>query len=114
MRLVTIEDFDSFLAEKTVAVIHFDAEWNLKHRRTTRREMKRAATLLGDLVSVAEVDIDDQPDLAKEIPIVNIPTVTYFQAGKLVAALVGANQNVVARAKRVLAGKSIGRLDDTA
>jgi len=41
--------------------------------------------------------------LAKSIPILNVPSVVYYRDGKLVAALIGAGQNVRLHLERDLA-----------
>lgn len=112
MRQLTHAKFDSFLAEKPLAVIHFDADWN-GYRLDVRRRMLDAEQAYGDAASFAEVDADAQVDLGRSIPIVNVPTVAYFRDGRLVAALIGANQNVKARVCRMLNGEAIGYGDGT-
>lgn len=62
-------------------------------------------------MSFAEVDVDDQVQLAKMFQIVNVPTVAYIHSGKPIATLIGANQDVTGRTERVLRGESIGYKD---
>ena len=47
------------------------------------------------------------------LPLGNVPTVAYFRDGRLVAALIGSNQDVTARTQRVLRGEPIGYNDGT-
>jgi thioredoxin-like negative regulator of GroEL len=108
MRLLTSDDFHSFIAGKRAAAIHFDAEWD-GHRELTRRKMLEAEQALGDHVNFGEVDIDTEVALAKSTPVANVPLVAYYLDGKLVAALIGTGQNVRARLARVLLGEPIGR-----
>ncbi len=113
MRQLTPDDYHAFVAETFVAAIHFDAEWDVGGRPDTRRRMEEAAAAFGDQVNFAEVDIDTQVELAKALPIGNVPTVAYYRNGKLAIALIGANQNVKARVARLLRGESIGYKDGT-
>jgi hypothetical protein len=60
-------------AEKRAAVIHFDANWDAKHRAITRDSMADAERVLAERVNFGEVDCD--PKLAKSIPILSVPSV---------------------------------------
>jgi hypothetical protein len=70
--------------------------------------MLDAQAALGGQVNLAEIDCDENAELARSIPVPNIPLVAYYRNGKLVAALVGGYQNVLARLERVLRGETIG------
>ena len=107
MRLLTQADIASFLAEKPASAIHFDASWDAKYRAITRSIMADAEQVLAERVNFGEVDCDSEPELAKSIPILNVPSVAYYGDGKLVGALIGANQNVRLHLERVLRGDTI-------
>lgn len=111
MRLLTNIDFQSFVEAKQAAAVHFDAEWDFAYRPILQRQMLEAEEVLADRVNFGEVDCDRNLDLARSIPIPNVPSVAYYRNGELVAALVGAEQNVRARIERVLRGESIGYED---
>ena len=113
MKLLTGWEFEAFIAAKPVAVIHFDAEWDVGHRPLVRRAMLEAAQVFGDRVNFAEVDVDSEAKLAGSIHLLNVPAVAYFRGGRLVATLIGSNQNVVARVERVLNEEPIGYQDGT-
>ena len=103
MRLLTQADISAFLVEKPVAAIHFDAKWDA-YRTATRSAMAHAEQALADCVNFGEVDCDRDPELAKSIPILNVPSVAYYRDGKLMGALIGASQNVRLHLERVLRG----------
>jgi thioredoxin-like negative regulator of GroEL len=107
MRLLTQADIASFLAEKTVPAIHFDANWDTVHRTVTRSAMADAEQILAEHVNFGEVDCDRDPQLAKSIPVLNVPTVAYYRDGKLIGALIGASQNVRLHLECVLRGDPI-------
>jgi thioredoxin-like negative regulator of GroEL len=113
VRALTKDDFPSFIAAREAAVIHFDAVWDDINRRVTRKLMLEAEQSLAGWVNFAEVDTDTEPDLAKSIPVCNVPLVAYYRDGKLIAALVGRGQNVLARVERMLRGERIGHDDGT-
>jgi thioredoxin-like negative regulator of GroEL len=101
---LTQADIASFLAEKPVAAIHFDANWDGKYRAVTRSAMADAEQVLAECVNFGEIDCDSEPELAKSIPILNVPSVAYYRDGRLVGALIGANQNVRLLLEGVLRG----------
>ena len=87
MRLLTQADIARFLAEKLAAAIHFDASWDAEFRAVTRSAMADAEQLLAERANFGEVDCDSDPELAKSIPILNLPPVAYYRDGKLVSWL---------------------------
>jgi thioredoxin-like negative regulator of GroEL len=111
MQLLTGTDFQSFIEAKKAAVVPLDAEWDVAYRPVLRRRILEAEEVLADQVNFGEVDCDTNLDLAESIPIPNVPSVVYYRNGELIAALVGAEQNVRARVERVLRGESIGYKD---
>ena len=113
MRLLTSEDVPAFLAANPAAALHFDADWDAKYREQVRRSMLEAEAALGEQAGFAEIDCDANAELSKSIPVLNVPLVAYYRGGKLVAALIGADQNVRARIERVLRGEKIGYKDGT-
>lgn len=49
----------------------------------------RLADKLGDRAKVGKVNVDEQPELAKQFQVMSIPTLLVFQNGKLVQTSVG-------------------------
>jgi thioredoxin-like negative regulator of GroEL len=62
-------------------------------------------------VNFGEVDCDADGELAKSIPVLNVPLVAYYRRGQLVAALIGNEQNVLERLRRMMRDESIGYKD---
>ena len=108
MRLIRGTEFQPFIAAKPAAAVLFDAHWDFQHRAVTRQKMLAAEQALEDQANFAEVDVDIEPQLARSIHLANVPLVAYYRDGKLVAALIGAGQDVRARIERVLRGEPIG------
>ena len=113
MRLLTSNEVPAFVAAKPAAALHFDADWDANPREKTRRTMLEAEAALGDYANFAEINCDANVDLANAIPVHNVPMIAYYRDGKLMAALIGAGQNVRARMERVLRGEEIGYKDGT-
>ena len=106
MRLATRDDFAHIIASAPVAAIHFDAAWD-GHRDATRAKMLEAQAAFVDRAAFAEVDVDKEGDLAKAIPVLNVPLVAYYRDGKLVAAKIGAGQDVLGRLQQVWRGEPL-------
>ena len=113
MRLLIGNEVPAFVAAKAAAALHFDAEWDTHHREATRKSMREAETAFSDQANFGEIDCDANVELSKSIPVCNVPLVAYYRNGKLIAALIGAGQNVRARMERVLRGEEIGYKDGT-
>jgi thioredoxin family protein len=100
MQLLSSEEFKSFVEAKPAAAVHFDAEWDSRYRPVAHRRMLDAEEALADQVNFDEVHCESNPELAKSVPILNVPSVAYYRNGTLIAALFGAEQNVRARLER--------------
>lgn len=111
MRLLTSTEYKSFVEAKPAAAVHFDAEWDVAYRPITRRLMLKAEEVLIDHVNFGEVECGSNRQLANSIPIPNVPCVAYYRNGRLIAALVGAEQNIRARLERIVRGEPIGYKD---
>ncbi len=108
MRLLTRTEVEAFILAKPAAAIHFDAEWNMNYRTIVRCKMEEAERTLRAQVNFGEVDVDLEPDLAKSVPVLNVPTVAYYRKGTLIAASVGTEQDVGGSLERILRGEAIG------
>ena len=108
MRLLTGTEVEAFIAAKPAAAIHFDAEWDTNYRTIVRRKMEEAEQALGEQVNFGEVDCDLAPELAKSVPVLNVPSVAYYRKGVLIGALVGTEQDVRGGLERILRGEAIG------
>jgi thioredoxin-like negative regulator of GroEL len=108
MRRLTLTDAGSFVTAKPAAVVHFDAEWDKNYRTILRPKMEEAEQALGEQINFGEVDCDLAPELAKSIPVLNVPSVVYYRDGKVIAAVVGAEQDVLGNLERILRGEPIG------
>lgn len=102
MRLLTSTDFQAFVAAKPAAAIHFDAEWDVSYRAVLRERMLEAEEALANEANFGEVDCDRNLELAKSIPLLNVPAVAYYRNGKFVAVIGRAKQNVRAHLERLL------------
>ncbi|MEI6863427.1 MAG: thioredoxin [Candidatus Omnitrophota bacterium] len=61
--------------------------------------VEKLAIEMKDKVSVLKANVDDSPDIATELSIMNIPTLVLFKAGKEVLRIVGVNSKEAIEAK---------------
>jgi thioredoxin-like negative regulator of GroEL len=111
VRQLTSAEFESFIAAKPAAAIHFDADWDVAYRPLMRISMLDAAKALADKANFGDVNVDRNVELAKAVRLLNVPAVGYYRDGCLVALLIGARQNVRRRLERVICGEAIGCKD---
>ena len=79
---------DVLKADKPV-VVDFWAEWCGPCRMISPR-LAELAEEYRDKITVAKVNVDQEPDLAMQFGVTGIPLLGVFQGGKMVKQLVGA------------------------
>ena len=104
-------DLESFVAANSVAAIHFDAAWDVAGLASISPKLEEAQEIFKDQVAFGFVDCDQSPELAKAIPVLNVPAIAYFRNGKLVAAFIGSRQNIRLRLQHLLGGEAVGYND---
>jgi thioredoxin 1 len=77
------------VADKPV-VVDFWAEWCGPCKKLAPI-LDEIATENADKISIAKVNIDDHPDLARQFDIMQIPTMIVFKDGKPVHRIMGAS-----------------------
>jgi thioredoxin 1 len=111
IRRISRDQFGLFLRKSAYAVVLFDAPWDVGPGSLIRPRFEEAARAFDGRVRFGEVDCDELADVAKAIGLSNVPAVWYYEGGRLIAALVGVQQGVVARPRAMLGGGPIGRND---
>jgi thioredoxin-like negative regulator of GroEL len=76
VRQLTTRDYDAFVRERQAAAIHFDCVWDGYHQ-SLRVKMRQAEQELGNRVNLGEIDCDQNPELARSLHVMNVPTVVY-------------------------------------
>lgn len=87
---VTTADFDSVvLGSSKPVLVDFWAEW-CGPCRMISPVLEQLDAEYGDKLTVAKVNVDNEPDLAMRFNVTGIPLVGVFQNGAMVKQLVGA------------------------
>ena len=87
---VTDQSFqDDVLASDKPVLVDFWAEW-CGPCKMIAPVLEEIAAQHGDKITVAKLNIDENPQVAQQFRILSIPTMSVFQGGKVVKSIVGA------------------------
>jgi thioredoxin 1 len=92
MALITVTDAsfadDVLMSDKPVLVDYW-AVW-CGPCRMIAPILEEIATTHGDKITIAKLNVDENPQIASDYGIVSIPTLNVFQGGKVVKQIIGA------------------------
>jgi thioredoxin len=89
-KTVTDATFDSdVLGSDKPVLVDFWAEW-CGPCKMVAPVLEEIATEHGDKITVAKVNIDENPEIARRYQIMSIPTMSVFAGGEVVKSIVGA------------------------
>ena len=86
------------LGSEKVVLVDFWAPWCVPCKVIAPTVEKIAQEQAGR-VKVAKMNVDDDPSLATELSIFNIPTIVFFKSGKEHSRLIGVNTKEAIEAK---------------
>lgn len=86
---VTDSTFEQLVKSQTPVLIDFWAEWCMPCRRIAPTVDQLATDFAGKL-TVAKMNVDENPDVPTRLGIRGIPTLMLFKGGNLVDTVVGA------------------------
>jgi thioredoxin 1 len=89
-KTVTDSTFDlDVLASDKPVLVDFWAEW-CGPCKMVAPVLEEIASEHGDKITVAKVNIDENPEIARRYQIMSIPTMSVFSGGEVVRSIVGA------------------------
>ena len=89
-KTVTDATFDNeVLGSDKPVLVDFWAEW-CGPCKMVAPVLEEIATEHGDKITVAKVNIDENPEIARRYQIMSIPTMSVFAGGEVVKSIVGA------------------------
>jgi len=89
-KTVTDSTFDlDVLASDKPVLVDFWAEW-CGPCKMVAPVLEEIASEHGDKITVAKVNIDENPEIARRYQIMSIPTMSVFAGGEVVKSIVGA------------------------
>jgi thioredoxin 1 len=89
-KTVTDATFDSdVLGSDKPVLVDFWAEW-CGPCKMVAPVLEEIASEHGDKITVAKVNIDENPEIARRYQIMSIPTMSVFSGGEVVRSIVGA------------------------
>ncbi len=96
---ITHENFErEVLKSDKLVLVDFWAPWCMPCKMIAPT-VEKLAEELKSKVSVSKCNVDDSPDLATDLSVLNIPTLVLFKAGEEVARMVGVNSKAAIELK---------------
>ena len=99
---LTENTFEAFASNARVAVVLFDADWDIAGRATMLHKMRSAHEQHADSVAFGEVDADAEGELARKMGLTQLPTLIYYRNGQVLASVPNATQDVSAELAKIL------------
>jgi thioredoxin-like negative regulator of GroEL len=90
-----------FLSRRPLSVVHLDANWD-GYRKAMDDKIQGIASDFEDSVSFGYLDCDDEKEYAREIGILNVPSVAYYRGTELVGIVVGIRQDITENIRRLM------------
>jgi len=86
------------LDAKQAVIVDFWAPWCMPCKILAPAVEELAKEMAGK-VKVAKANVDESPEIANELSILNIPTLVFFKDGKEAARMIGVNSKEAIRSK---------------
>lgn len=104
---ITAAELTGMLNAHPFTVVHFDAAWDNRRFRVEKRMLNLQARKPGG-VACAYIDVDEEQDFVRSLEIRNVPSVAYYRGTALVAALIGADQDIARNLEITISGGTPG------
>lgn len=96
---ITRENFEKeVLNSQKPVLIDFWAPWCMPCK-IIAPAVEKLAEEMKDKVKVSKANVDENPDVATELSVMNIPTLILFKDGKEVSRIIGVNSKEAIEAK---------------
>jgi len=104
MQRVSKPGLSEFLARRPFSVVHFDADWD-GYRKAVADKICNIEPQFEQSVSFGYIDCDAEQEYAREIGILNVPSVGYYSGTKLLGVVIGMQQDIAGNIERMKRGE---------
>ncbi len=95
-----------FLARRPFSVIHVDANWD-GYRKVLGDKISGVERQFEQSVSFGYMDCDKEQTYAREIGLLNVPSIAYYRGAELVGVVIGIQQEVAGNIERLMHGQPL-------
>ena len=103
---VTKANLAKFLSQKPYSVLHIDASWD-GYRQIMVEKILPLESKFQSNVSFGYMDCDTEQDFAREVGVVNVPAVAYYQGSNLIGLVIGLGQDIAQNIRRTQQGEAL-------
>lgn len=108
MEQLSKASFPEFLSRRPFSIVHVDATWD-GHRAVISEKLRALEPQFEKDVSFGYVDCDVEAEYAREIDILNVPSIAYYQGAGLVGVVIGVQQDVAGNIERMKCGQPLDK-----
>jgi thioredoxin 1 len=96
---ITSSNFEKeILNSRTPVLVDFWAPWCMPCRIIAPL-VEELAEKMKERAKICKINVDENPDLANELSVLNIPTLVFFKDGKEISRMIGVNSKEAIESK---------------
>jgi len=106
MERVSRSSLAEFLARRPFSIVHIDAEWD-GYRKKMEKRIHEVESQLEQSISFGYADCDAEQDYAREIRLINVPSIAYYRGAELFGLVIGIQQDISGNIRRLMEGQAL-------
>jgi thioredoxin-like negative regulator of GroEL len=103
---ISRSSLSEFLSRRPFSIVHVDANWD-GYRKALGDKICGVEPQFEQSVSFGYVDCDEEQAYARDIGIINVPSIAYYRGTELFGVVIGIQQNVAGNIERLLRGQPL-------
>jgi len=103
---VSISSLSEFLSRRPFSIVHVDANWD-GCRRQLGDKICAIEPKFEQSVSFGYLDCDEDLAYARNVGIVNVPSILYYRGPELFGVVIGLRQDIAGNIERLMQGEPL-------